>query len=234
MINNENELDFEGQWQEKLRKALTDRGSEKVRETILEGGEELSDGSSAREKLIWTCEMLDRLGDEVGLETRQAILTDCHCSYLLRDLLDVKMDYRVHMDIDRSLAMLQDKFMTFLREVLELEEELVETIVEKGWGLAGRRKGKTITATKIPKSGYLREYFNETDPEKKRKLYCHCPRVRDEVGSEPILPIEYCYCGAGFYKGIWEEILGEQVEVEMLESVMKGDEVCTIAVHLPV
>jgi len=124
--------------------------------------------------------------------------------------------------------------MTFLREVLELEEELVETIVEKGWGLAGRRKGKTITATKIPKSGYLREYFNETDPEKKRKLYCHCPRVRDEVGSEPILPIEYCYCGAGFYKGIWEEILGEQVEVEMLESVMKGDEVCTIAVHLPV
>ena len=71
------------------------------------------------------------------------------------------------------------------------------------------------------------------DPDKKRKLYCHCPRVRDEVGSDPRLPMAYCYCGAGFYQGIWEEILGERVEVEMLESVMLGDEVCKIAVHLP-
>ena len=44
---------------------------------------------------------------------------------------------------------------------------------------------------------------------------------------------EYCYCGAGFYKGIWETILGEQVRVEVLESVMMGGDVCKIAIHLP-
>jgi len=50
--------------------------------------------------------------------------------------------------------------------------------------------------------------------------------------SETIPPI-YCYCGAGFYKGIWEEILQQPVKVEVLKSVLAGDEVCTIAVHLP-
>jgi predicted hydrocarbon binding protein len=43
----------------------------------------------------------------------------------------------------------------------------------------------------------------------------------------------YCYCGAGFYKGVWEEILQRPVEVEVLESVMRGDEVCTVAIRLP-
>ena len=67
----------------------------------------------------------------------------------------------------------------------------------------------------------------------KRKLYCHCPRVRDMVDEDPRLPKTYCYCGAGFYQGIWETILDQPVKVEVLKSVMVGDEVCQIAIHLP-
>lgn len=130
--------------------------------------------------------------------------------------------------------MIQDKFEGFLRQGLELEEGIIKTILDQGLGLAGRREGNTIIATKIPESGYLRDYFQEQDPIEKRHLYCHCPRVRDEVGSDPKLPMEYCYCGAGFYKGIWEEILGQPLKVEVLESVMSEDEVCKIAIHLPI
>ena len=46
-------------------------------------------------------------------------------------------------------------------------------------------------------------------------------------------PELFCYCGAGFYKGIWEEIIQEEVKVEVLESVLKGDDVCKIAIYLP-
>ena len=88
-------------------------------------------------------------------------------------------------------------------------------------------------ATKIPKSGYLIEYMKETDPDLKRQYYCHCPRVRDTMRASEIISPTYCYCGAGFYKGIWEEILQRPVEVEVLESVLAGGEVCKIAVHLP-
>ena len=233
MAEKPREIDFEYQWQDKLGNAVTEHAGEDSRTAVLEGGEEISDNSAARERLVWTCQMLERLEQSVDLAARQDILTDCHCSHPLEDLLDVKMAYRVHGDIDQALNMLVEKFEGFLRNSLELEEELIKTILDQGWGLAGRREGNTIIATKIPKSGYLREYFEEEDPIEKRRLYCHCPRVRDEVGSDPKLPMEYCYCGAGFYKGIWQEILGQPVKVEMLESVMGGDEVCKIAIHLP-
>lgn len=226
--------DFETQWQGKLTRAVEDLAGAEVRERVLAGGEELQDPSSSREKLLWTCQALELLAESTDEKTRQEILTRCHCSYPVKDLQDVKILYQETGDLERVLDGLQDKFETFLRSTLQLEEELVEKIVRRGWGLAGVLEGNKIIATKIPKSGYLREYFQTDDPLEKRRLYCHCPRVREVVGSDPNLPPEYCYCGAGFYQGIWEEILGEPVQVEVLESVMTGGEVCRIAVHIPV
>jgi hypothetical protein len=104
--------------------------------------------------------------------------------------------------------------------------------------LAGVRDGDGITTIKIPKSRNLVEYMEERDPERRRQLYCHCPRVRDALkrgGSDlsGAIAETYCYCGAGFYKGIWEEILQAPVGVDVVESVLKGDDVCRIAVSIP-
>jgi len=54
-----------------------------------------------------------------------------------------------------------------------------------------------------------------------------------ECKDNLMISTTYCYCGAGFYKGIWEEILQRPVEVEVLESVLSGGEVCKIVIHLP-
>ena len=233
MSEKERPNDFETQWQGKLSRAVEDLSGPELRERVMAGGETLQDPSTGREKLLWTCQALGVLAESADERARQEILTRCHCSYPLEDLQDVKALYQETGNLDQILDALQAKFEVFLRETLQLEGELIEIIVQRGWGLAGIRQGNTIIATKIPKSGYLREYFKEEDPLEKRRLYCHCPRVRDEVGSDPVLPGEYCYCGAGFYQGIWKEILGKPVRVEVLESVMHGGEVCRIAVHLP-
>jgi hypothetical protein len=224
--------DFETQWQGKLAQAIESLAGVKIRDRVLTGGEKIQDSSPSREKLVWTCQALEILAETADEKNRQEILTRCHCRYPVEDLGDVKALYQETRDLDRALDALQSKFETFLRSTLQLEEKLVEKIVSLGWGLAGLRDGNTIIATKIPKSGYLREYFQADDPLEKRRLYCHCPRVRDEIGADPALPVEYCYCGAGFYQGIWEEILGKPVQVEVLESVMTGGEVCKIAIHL--
>lgn len=232
MTEQQRPQDFESQWQGKLSRALEKKTGQPPAD-LLAGGEQLSDQSTPRQRLVWTCQVIERLDKVADLAARQEILTDCHCQYPPEDLQDVKAIYQETGKIDDVLAALQTKFETFLREDLDLKEELVETIRSRGWGLAGIRKGQQVIATKIPKSGYLREYFQASDPLEKRRLYCHCPRVRDEVGNNPTLPLEYCYCGAGFYQGIWEEILGRSVRVEVLQSVMAGDEVCQVAVHLP-
>ena len=57
--------------------------------------------------------------------------------------------------------------------------------------------------------------------------------MRDALKTGDTISPIYCYCGAGFYKGIWEEIIQQPVEIEMLETVLKGDNVCQFAIYLP-
>ena len=175
-------------------------------------------------------ERLDSLVDE---EDRKQIMTGPACQYPKASLREIRERYEETKDIDLAHQMLQEQFESFLTETMQLDDEMVEEIVRRGWGAAGVRQGDTIIATKIPKSGFLVEYMNETDPQKKRQLYCHYPRIRDVLKSSDTLSPTYCYCCAGFYRGIWEEILGQPVVVELPESVLKGDEACKVAAYLP-
>ncbi len=226
-------LDFEQNWQNKLTTGLDQYLDPKARDTVLEGGELLTMQSTTQDRIIWSCQMLERLDKVTDKETQQDIMTGCACHYPKAELNDARSIFLETGDVDQVIDLLQAKFEDFLREDLELEEELVLEIISRGWGLAGIRAGRKIISTKIPKSGYLEEYFEVEDPLERRKLYCHCPRVRDGVGDAPHLPVNYCYCGAGFYQGIWETILQEKVRVELLESVIMGGNVCKISIHLP-
>jgi hypothetical protein len=227
------DLDFEQAWLRKLSVGLQEVAGEDVLEAVMEGSETLSEETPRSEVIAWTrgaMERLDTLVEEAG---RRTILTGCACQYPKSALKGPREVYEATGDVDLAHRMLQEQFESLLRESLGLGEEIVQDVVNRGWGSAGVREGSTIIATKIPKSGYLLEYLREEDPARKRALYCHCPRVRETLNSSATLSPTYCYCGAGFYKGIWEEILQEPVEVEVLETVLQGDEVCRFAVRLP-
>ena len=227
------ESDFEKAWLAKFSKCLEEIVGENIRQEVMKGSEVLSSHSLRKEIIGWSKIAMERLETLVDVDKRREIMTGCACSYPKSDLRIIREKFQTTKDIDMAHQLLQEKFESFLKVSLELDDELIETIVKRGWGLAGEKSGKTIIATKIPKSGYLMDYMNEGDPEKKRQYYCHCPRVRDILRTSEIISQEYCYCGAGFYKGIWEEILQKPVEVEVLESVLGGDEVCRIMINLP-
>jgi predicted hydrocarbon binding protein len=228
------EQDFERAWLRKFANCLDRVAGEEARTSVMQGSDELSSRSSRQEVIEWSRDAMERLDTLVDEKGRKEIMAGCACQYSPSNLQEIRQTYGTTGDIDLVHRMLQGLFEAFLKDSLELNPDFIQEIVGKGWGLAGTRHGNTIMATKIPKSGYLLEYLQETDPEKKRQMYCHCPRIRDVLKtSVPVSPT-YCYCGAGFYKGIWEEILQRPVEVEVLETVLKGDEVCKIALHLPV
>ncbi len=225
--------DFERSWLSRFSRCSERIAGEKITKEILQGSQRLSSGSSQDEIIGWTKEAMDRLDALLDAEKRKEIMTGCACRYPQSELQDMKEAYEKTRNVDLVHQMLRDKFVWFLRNSMGLNDELVEDIIKRGWGLAGVREGNTVVTTKIPKSGNLREYMKETDGEKRRALYCHCPRIRESVGSKTKISPTYCYCGAGFYKAIWEYILGQPVKVEMLESVLNGDDVCKFAVHLP-
>jgi len=230
----EEDFDFEKHWLAKFSECLGEIAGENIQNEIMKGSEELSKNSNRGEVINWSKESMEKLDSLVDEKRRIDIMTGCACQYPKSDLQEIRKIYEETKDIDVVHQMLQKQFISFLKNSLRLDAELVEAIVNRGWGLAGIKKGNTIIATKIPKSGNLLEYMKETDPERKRALYCHCPRVRDVLKtSDRRLSTTYCYCGAGFYKGIWEEILQKLVKVKVLETVMKGDDVCKIAVYLP-
>lgn len=227
-------FDFEIYWLDKFARCIEQEAGAGVREAVMAGSESLSDASPRAEVIAWSQAALARLLDRVDEAAGRRILTGCACQYGKEELQDIRAVYEATGDLGQAHALLQERFETLLVETLQLESSLVDEIVGRGWGLAGILEGDTILATKIPKSGFLVEYMNETDPAQKRAYYCHCPRVRDALRTGQQLPVTYCYCGAGYYQAIWQEILQRPVEVEVQESVLQGDDVCTIAIHLPV
>jgi len=87
--------------------------------------------------------------------------------------------------------MLQEQLLSTTRAFLELDEEQLNEIKRRGWGVASLRKGDTIIATKMPFE--FHEYFEAATPEERRYRYCHCQRIREVIktGEEPI-STTYC------------------------------------------
>ena len=225
--------DFERAWLAKLSGCLVKVVGEEIRYQVMAGSEDLSSDSDREDVIAWSKEAMERLESLAGTEKSRAIMAGCACQYPKSSLQEARQAYKETGDICLVHRMLQNQFESFLRDTLQLEDTLIAEVIDRGWGLAGIWEGDAIVATKIPKSGNLVTYMAETDPEKKRQLYCHCPRIRKVLKTSDTISSTYCYCGAGFYKGIWEEILQRPVEVELLESVLRGHDVCKVAIHLP-
>jgi hypothetical protein len=223
-------FDFERFWLEKLRGRLeVDLGPEAAAE-LMSGSESLSDESSEEERTAWTGKLLERLADAAGETAAREIMLGCACLPPRARLEEARKVYAGTGSVESARQVLERDFRDFLTSGLGLDEGTAEEIVARGWGMAGAIRDGSVVATKIPKSGSLRDYLAETDPEGRRALYCHCPRVRHLVGSGRELPELYCYCGGGFYRFIWEYVLDGPVQVELLASVMGGDDVCSFAV----
>lgn len=224
-------IDFEKNWRDRFAENIEARAGKKTCEQIMAGNEASSVRSDRSHVIAWTVNAIQRLDHLLDTTTCIDIMTGCACQYPKDELQDIKNVYEETGDIRAAHQMLQEKFIVFLRRTVDLTDEVITDIIGRGWGLAGVMEGDAIIATKIPKSGFIKEYLKESDPVKKRALYCHCPRMRTILETPGIvLSATYCYCGAGFYKGIWEEITGQRIKIELLKSVMQGDDVCQFKV----
>jgi hypothetical protein len=225
--------DFERAWLERLRDSLEALAGQDVRRQVMRGSCEMYDTTPREEVIAWSQASMARLEALVDPSTARDVLLGCACHYPAAALEPIRAQYLETGDLDAAHRALQSGFESFLRDTLGLDEGQVDTVVDRGWGTAGVRQGNTIVATKIPKSGYLRQYLAESDREIRRQIYCHCPRVRDAVRLGIELSATYCYCGGGFYQNIWQTIVGQPVEIEIVESILQGGDVCSFAIHLP-
>ncbi len=98
--------------------------------------------------------------------------------------------------------------------------------------LGGVLEGNKIFWTKIPFN--VTDWLKEKDPDKRRYLACHCPVAREALNKEKIkIPKAWCHCTSGYIQQRFNAIFDKEVDVECLESVLDGDDVCRFAITVP-
>ena len=215
---------FEEQWLDKLQNGLKKIGKVDLFIELIKNKDEQS-------LVEWTDNLMKMLKVNLTQEEINAVMTGCACITPKDYLENIRNEYAKTKDLKKAHTMLQKAFEKFIREYKNLNDGQMNLLQKKGWGSAGKLEGNTILSTKIPKE--FHKYFQTTDAQKKKYYYCHCPRIRDLfLNNEKPLDVNYCYCSAGFNKDIWEYILQREVKVEIIESLMKGDEVCKIAIYI--
>ena len=212
-------------WINKLEAALDKYEEHGIKNFVLEG--KPSPDLSDKNKFIeFEHESIVKLDTLLSESQRIKIFADCSCTYPKVKLQAIKEKFAETKDLKLAHKMLQEQFEKDIEDV-----PFKDQMIAMNWGLAGVLENDKIIITKIPK--YPEEYFSTDDKDEKRYMYCHCGRVRKQMREHKQVYSEaYCYCGAGYYKAIWEEITGKEIKIDVVETVLKNSEVCKFVLIL--
>jgi len=113
----------------------------------------------------------------------------------------------------------------------KITQEAVDFVASNQELLSAVHQNGILYLTKIPYDPS--NYLKETDPLKRCYLACHCPFVREAIlKGKPVVSSAWCSCSAGFEKFHFESILDRTLDVQVLQSVLKGDPICRFAIKL--
>ncbi len=229
-----------GEVGDRLYRMVGERFGEETRDEVFAGIGVAPYGTPTPQKPAYLQPVIRRLEERLGISLCRDFL-----SASLRDLTD--QDFVAEResctaagDIDSYLRMRKAAFLSELETCLqegrlffaqEITAEVLQFVRGDPEMGGGRREGDVIYETKIP---YMTaKFLTESDPTMKRFFACHCPWARHAILRGDVRPAEtFCQCSGGFHKKPLEVALGRKLEVDVLESVLKGDMRCRFAIHL--
>jgi hypothetical protein len=226
---------------ENFSKRLVSEFDQELRNAVFSGMEIPPLGISPKEKPEYMKRLVRKLEKRIGTEG---------CAQFLNQGLRDRYEEWRKPDRDRFLksknldAFLKQKHADFVAELethlengtlfftQEITKEVVDHVKNDPHIESGVREAGKIIIKKIPH--LATEYLAEKDEKKRRYYYCHCPWVKEAFreSDKPLSPV-FCNCSAGFYRAYWEIVFDEPVRVDVLESLLKGDAICSFAVHIP-
>lgn len=230
-----NKLMGKSTWIVRLEDTLDEYIGVELRKKIMSAGGPIKDSSSRNKKAAWAKCMVDCLVANVDEVTCVKILTNNlhYKSPKSSSFQRLKRMYEKTRNIDTVLACMHDDWKTRIGERYGYDSPEFKFVANDPTIEAGKREGNIIYVSKIPFQ--LTEYLNAKDEKMKRFHYCHCGWVRASIPKsevEQISPI-FCHCSGGWHKVPFEGIFDQTLKVELVKSVLKGDETCLFAIHLP-
>jgi len=126
--------------------------------------------------------------------------------------------------------------ITHLRSIYErareIDDVLQEMYQDPDWYEDPVRVGSVLHMRKVPYDPA--GYEQGATPVERRRAYCHCEFVRPYLDQVPSrMSSTFCLCGSGWYRRLWEGILGQPVRIEHVETLLQGHDQCTLTITLP-
>jgi hypothetical protein len=200
-------LDHE--WARRLARGVGAALGPEAERLVARGAQALGPASTKEDRFAWAKAAMDRLDSATRDEGEKYLcVSGCADAFPPNRLEHLREVYLRRRSIDDVLEdMLGDNF----------------------WYAGPVRRGAVVYETKLPvdQEGHRRAKTRE----ERRKAYCHCVLLNHFINEGDVSPT-YCYCGAGWYRQLWEAITGAPVRIEAVRLLTRGDEECTFAVHL--
>jgi hypothetical protein len=189
-----------------------------------------------------TLELMKRLEEELPSEVYRKVLAGNHHRIPLENFTKYRKWLKeLDGDVDRWLEKMHKSAVDELEDHLRnnkvwyeqvITRDIVEYVRCNQELLSGVRKGEWIYNQKFPYSP--QDYLDASDTLMRRYYMCHCPLAREAVlDDEAEIPLDWCYCSAGFGKLRYDYAFGEETEVEVLESVFSGSDKCRFRIRIP-
>jgi effector-binding domain-containing protein len=188
----------------------------KQQENILEGLQTIEIETPLEVKFEWLIKALKKLEKHTNKSRQYEIISECAHFFPEEMILELRKVYLDAKMNSKTVIEAVDKTLEYMKS-------------HTGWGSIPIREGNVLYTTKSPCNP---KAFAEAKTKLERiKAYCFCPIIRPFLDRE--VPEMYCNCGAGWPKQLWEGVFGEQLKVEIVKSLTKGDAECQFAIPIP-
>lgn len=182
-----------------------------ARQRLMQGIESITPASSFDEYTAWIQGAIERL-DALTDDNEKKCQVVSHCAHVFP---------QERIDHLRTIYE-QGAFDDILREMY----------TDDFWYEKPVRRSNVLYMRKNPFNP--EGYANAASPAERRKAYCHCSFVHPYLDEYPAkLSPTFCFCGAGWYRRLWEGILEQPLKIEHMETLLRGNDQCTLIIILP-
>jgi effector-binding domain-containing protein len=186
------------------------------RAAVMEGSDAIGIEAPLDDRFQWVKQALERLDGLADEHQKYDVLSSCAHVFPAEQVAKLTAVYEEAHKRTRDGLQAVDAVLAFMDD-------------DPGWPEGSRREGRIIYAAKSPRDPQA--YEKAQSEAEKKQAYCFCPIVRNHLDQG--MPTSFCYCGAGWYRRQWEGAIGRPVAIEIVKSILKGDDVCQFAIHLP-
>jgi hypothetical protein len=226
----------------RLSRRLAEVAGQETGDEVFAGLDIPNVATGPEQKVAFMRELMARLSGRVDDATAKSVL-QARLHYAPDEAFaEARERYLAAPDIDFFLADEHRRYIDFLAGFRDtgalyftqpITDAVLDYVRETPTCVPGGvREGDVVHVTKIPYD--TDAWLRETDPVRKRYLRCHCMWARASIlDPDATVSARFCECSAGFEKQYWDVVLGQPVGVDVVKSVLAGDDVCEFAIYLP-